>query len=154
MLIIHWQRLSAALVPVLLVVSLALSGCGGQRSAIPVTCQVKDKEGKPAVGAFLVFHALAGGEGLPANKPTATVEDKDSGICKPTTWKPEDGLPAGDYAVTVLWLEDSTRSFIGGGEKKGLRKDRFNERYNDATNPKFKIHVESGKENTFLFALE
>jgi hypothetical protein len=146
---------SAPLVPVLIVLSLVVSGCSGQRSAIPVTCQVKARDGKPAVGAILVFNALDGGEGLPSNKPTATVEDKESGICKPTTWKPEDGLPEGEYGVTILWLEEPAKaSMIGGGEQKGLRKDRLGDRYNDAKNPKFKIRVEKGKDNTFTFDLE
>jgi hypothetical protein len=56
-------------------------------------------QGKPAMGAFVVFHALAGEENPAA--PRATVGP--DGEFALSTFAKEDGAPAGDYAVSVEW---------------------------------------------------
>lgn len=56
--------------------------------------------GQIAVGAFVVFHPQ--GEPLPRNsKPFAQV--KQDGSFRLSTFSSQDGAPAGEYAVTIIW---------------------------------------------------
>jgi|GEM_PF-810104 len=78
-----------------------VSGCGKaepQRIAVqPVTGQVTF-QGKPAAGAFVVFHAKTEKDKFPP--PTAEVDKQ--GNFKLGTYTRDDGAPVGEYAVTVV----------------------------------------------------
>lgn len=90
-----------ALGALLLMLTGLTSGCGKsepERLAVhPVTGQVTF-QGKPAAGAFVVFHAKTDKDKFPP--PTAQVDKQ--GNFKLGTYSREDGAPAGEYAVTVV----------------------------------------------------
>lgn len=92
---------SIALGALLLAVAGLVSGCGRsepERLGVhPVSGQVT-YQGKPAAGAFVVFHAKADKDKFPP--PTAQVDEQ--GNFTLGTYAREDGAPAGDYAVTVV----------------------------------------------------
>src|SRR5262245_1990400 len=84
---------------------LALAGCGSD--AKPKTFPVKGvlthkgKQGEqPAAGALVVFHPV-GIQVHEANRPMATV--RSDGTFALSTFGREDGAPAGEYYVTVVW---------------------------------------------------
>jgi hypothetical protein len=90
----------------LLLAATALTGasCGkakdGRKPTFPVSGQVQ-YEGKPAPGATVVFHPL----GADAQAPRSYARAGPDGTFRLSTWDPDDGAPAGRYAVTVLWTE-------------------------------------------------
>lgn len=93
-----WPRPAAASVA-LLGIALA-AGCSKvepSRVAVhPVTGQVTF-DGKAAAGAFVVFHSKTGDSDFPA--PRAQVDRQGSFAL--TTYRSQDGAPAGEYVVTV-----------------------------------------------------
>jgi hypothetical protein len=96
----------------------ALIGCGGLLAAavgcsdaggaarvpvFPVKGTVRF-EGRPASGAFVVFHPRSAprpGE----ETPRSTGQVQPDGAFELTTTSQADGAPAGDYAVTVQWTK-------------------------------------------------
>jgi hypothetical protein len=75
-------------------------GCGdGKAPTFDVSGRVLVK-GKPAQGAFLVFHPKEAAE-KDAPRPYATTNA--DGEFKLTTYESEDGAPAGGYRVTIVW---------------------------------------------------
>jgi hypothetical protein len=89
-------------ISLLLLCTLILS-CSGDKRFKP-TCPVRGQvffEGKPAVGATIRFHAV-GVEDHPWTKPTAEVDD--NGDFTVSTYRNGDGIPAGKYAVAIIWL--------------------------------------------------
>lgn len=88
----------------------SLAGCGHSESRVPLY-QTKGQAyfaGKPAKGALLIFHPL-GQNHLPF-PPRARVEE--DGWFMVETFQAKDGLPEGDYIVTVEWR-------LGGEEEGG-----------------------------------
>ena len=113
-------------------------GCGsGQKPAIPVKGQVFYKDSQPAAGALVVFHPIPADSSPTAVKPSGEV--REDGSFSLTTYKPGDGAPAGEYAVTVIWLEKPTGPKLT--ENRGLAKDRLDGRYNSADTTKLKATV-------------
>src|SRR5262245_38294847 len=105
----------------------ALGGCGGARTTVyPVTGQVLVK-GKPADGAFLVFHPTGGGH-KDTPRPYATADA--GGTFRLTTYESGDGAPAGSYRVTVVWRPKPKSTIEAEGP------DRRNGRYGDAAKSK------------------
>ncbi len=84
-------------------VALGVFGCAGASGTVHVpVCPTSGEallDGKSAAGAMLVFHPVTPVE-LPA-LPRATV-GKD-GHFQVGTYGADDGLPEGEYVVTVLW---------------------------------------------------
>ncbi len=114
------------------------SGCGKsepERLAVqPVTGQVTF-QGKPAAGAFVVFHSKTDKDKFPP--PTAEVDKQ--GNFKLGTYTRDDGAPVGEYAVTVV-----LRKTI---EKDGEFQQGPNllpEQYSKADTTKLNIHVADG----------
>lgn len=68
-------------------------------------------EGKPAAGAAVTLHPLNVPE-HPWTKPSAEVNEAGEFVV--STYKAEDGAPAGTYAVTIVWLP---KGFAGPLEK-------------------------------------
>jgi len=80
-----------------------LAGCG--RSGPPrVTPNPTNGsityQGHPIGGAFLALHPKAGS---PSDVPTATAVVQSDGTFAATTYDAGDGVPEGDYVVTVQW---------------------------------------------------
>ena len=72
---------------------------------------------KPAKNAFVVFHP-AGAQGAQALRPYGHAGA--DGSFKLTTYDADDGAPAGNYAVTVVWLAPG-----GGEDPPDLLKGRY-----------------------------
>jgi hypothetical protein len=115
-----------------------LGGCGsGQKPAVPVQGQLFYKNSQPTAGAVVVFHPIPADPSPTAIKPTGEVQVDGSFTL--TTYKADDGAPAGEYAVTVFWLEKKAGPKLG--EDRGLAKDRLDGRYNSATTTRLKASV-------------
>ncbi len=79
----------------------ALSGCSGHKTVYHVKGKVL-VNGQPAVNAAVVFHPEPPSEKFP-ERPRGTVGA--DGSFQLTTYRYQDGAPAGRYAVTVSWVE-------------------------------------------------
>ena len=93
----------------------ALAGCGGSADRAP-TYPARGQvlwEGKPLAGALVALHPLtsAGDQTLPAR-----AETDEQGKFVLGTYDSEDGVPAGEYVVTVHWhqLQKNGESFEPG----------------------------------------
>jgi hypothetical protein len=136
----------------LLLALLALAGCGGRKSLVPVQGKVLYRGSQPAVGALVVFHPTDGPVSPDAPKPSAAV--KEDGSFRPTTYAAEDGLPEGEYSVTIIWPEKGKGASLGDREERALPKDRLKGRYGDPKNPQLKVRVVKGQENDFRLDVE
>jgi len=112
---------------VFLALLLAAGGCGkkGRRPVVPVRGEVvcKTKKGTvPTKGAQVEFYLQNDqGEPLPI-RPVAKV--RDDGTFEVCTYELNDGLPEGEYKVTVAW--DKTVKFMGEDRPRGsLVKDIY-----------------------------
>lgn len=126
------------------IVALALAGavgCGGPKAAdgsalVPTRGQVVSG-GKPAAGAVLVFHPVRGaGATLPPRAKAGpdgrfAVASADGG----------DGLPEGEYAVTVEWR-------IGSGENGDDGRSLVADRYARPATTPLKAAVRRGPDGT------
>jgi hypothetical protein len=90
----HWAALMAA-------VLLGSLGCSGSRRACPVEFEVT-VEGAPPVGATVIFHPV--GKSDP-NVPLPVVKVDAKGTVKLSTFAQNDGVPPGDYTITIVWNE-------------------------------------------------
>jgi hypothetical protein len=116
----------------------AAVGCGeGRIATYPTRGQVL-VGGKPAAGAFVVFHP-ASNASPKAGRPSATAAD--DGTFELTTFEAKDGAPAGEYAVTVQWSKPKTTplSLPGPDQLKG--------RYGDPAKSGLKASVAARPQN-------
>ena len=122
-------------------VFLAATGCGrsDRIDVYPVEGSVL-YQGKPAVGAFVTFHP---------NRPeienrisAATVGD--DGKFRLSTYNPNDGAPAGEYRVTVVWP-----SIVNGRPVD----DRLNGNYADVKTTSLEATVTSGSNQLESFVV-
>lgn len=99
-----WARLSLAMAAV------AIPACGGetgQRFEVHPTDGTVALAGKPVAKAIIRFHptdpaALAVPAGEVATPVMLTTETDDDGKFTMSTYLAKDGVPAGDYVVTVI----------------------------------------------------
>ncbi len=89
------RRLAYGLVLGMLLLNVA---CSGRKTVYPVSGKVMF-DGKPAAGAVVHFHPSdkLGQPILPVGQVGA------DGSFRLTTYRQEDGAPAGEYAVTIFW---------------------------------------------------
>jgi hypothetical protein len=91
--------------------------------------------GRPAANAIVELR-------VPGNllkdhwRPHAIVEE--DGSFRLTTFKTDDGAPAGDYALTVGWPSPPRKRFDSDGP------DRFNGRYADPRRPVRQVRIAAG----------
>lgn len=108
------QRLRVPSCLGLLVVILAmLPGCGGRE---PRTYTVKTSvfvNGSPAVGANVTLHPVDG-DSRNEFRQRPFGEVTADGTVTFSTFRPNDGAPAGEYIVTIFWPKN-------GGEQDELR---------------------------------
>jgi len=132
-------------------VLLAVAACLGKPAAVPVQGEAFC-DNQPVAGALIIFHPSAE-QGIGALRPTATVDEK--GAFTPSSFKPDDGLPEGEYAVTVIWPDSAkTGSLIRSGEGGGNGPDRLQGRYNDPKNPQLTVRIHKGEVNKLRFDLK
>jgi hypothetical protein len=114
------------------------ASCGGSRG--PTLHPVRGKvlyNGEPAVGAKVIFHPKDN-SGPQAPRPTGVVGADGSFTL--SSRQPNDGAPAGDYVVLVIWP-----SAKGGGP--GLRQssqDRLKGAYSNPEGAALQAHVAAG----------
>jgi BON domain/Prokaryotic lipoprotein-attachment site len=97
------QPLTIVASTVAIVVLLVLAGCGRSgppRAATNPTTGSITYQGQSIGGAFLALHPKAGSA---ADVPTATALVQPDGKFAVTTYDTGDGVPEGDYVVTVQW---------------------------------------------------
>ena len=128
--------------PGLFAASVLLASCSrSDRTPVyPVCGQVFDLKQKPAVGALVVFHPVAAGDGQPL-KPLGYVDEE--GGYQLTTYERGDGAPSGEYLVTIEWRETGPNPF--GPNKEG--KDRLRGRYSDPETSDLRFTVAEEREN-------
>lgn len=110
------RALLVAVLP-LVIIALALSGCGsskvpGEVPTFPVAGKLAFK-GKPAVGAFVVLHPQSTDPNAP--RPRATVQS--DGTFALSSFREADGAPPGEYVLTAQWnkIVKSSNGDAGAG---------------------------------------
>jgi hypothetical protein len=101
-------------------------------------------QGKPAVGALVVFHPQNPSEKIQRLRPAGNV-DAEGKYCL-STYQPRDGAPPGEYRVTVVWASPGT------GERPGP--DRLGGRYANPTQTPLLATVCEGDNHIEPFDLE
>jgi hypothetical protein len=148
----------------LLLLSLLVTSCGKSRfkSVSPVTGRVL-VNGEPAEGVTVYFHSLDD-PGDELVRPWAVTDANGSFIV--TTYKVEDGLPAGSYAVSLIWAPTgSPRGSIARNKKlaplfkngppaRGIAGNKLPARYSKAETSGIKVQIAAGKNVLPPFELE
>lgn len=91
-------------------------------------------DGKPPVGAVVSFHLV--GEDHPWTKPSALVGE--DGWFTVTTYRENDGVPEGQYQVTVIWLPPGWAGSLEAGNKLPAK-------YADKTKSGLTVEVKRGE---------
>ena len=131
--------------PLLLTVAFLIMGCGGgddREPVYPVHGQVL-YQGRPAEGALVAFHPIDGPD-AGALKPHGRVEA--DGSFRLGTYEADDGAPAGEYAGTVDWPDDTPGP-------PGPRPDRLRGRYSDPQASPFQVQIREGTNELEPFQL-
>jgi len=131
---------------VFFVAALALvSGCGGDKlTPYPVTGKLLIG-GKEPDGALVRLHPV-GDDNPNALRPLGYVQP--DGSFQLTTYKENDGAPAGRYKVTVEWRPKKKSSMEPDGP------DRLKGRYTDPKTSKIEVTVNKGETNLDLIKLD
>jgi len=121
----------AALFAACAVVATAASGCGdGRPPRRPVTGSVR-VEGRPAAGAIVVLHPVAGTVAGEAERirPTATCDRDGSFVLG--SWELADGVPQGRWKATVQWFVSESVADDADPETAHAETDRLGGGYAD-----------------------
>lgn len=127
------------------VLAFACLGCGSGPKEVPVF-PVSGKvlfRGKPATGAQVVFQSVDGK--TDGTRPNAIV-DKDGGF-KLTTRAKDDGAPAGDYKVLVVWRVSE------GNPDDGRTRNVLPEKFNNPEQTPLKATVQANPNELETFEL-
>jgi len=120
------------------VIAVALPGCGKSKKPVfPVSGKVMDAKDKPAVGAMVILQPVTPD---PKDEDRASGIVDDSGNFRLTTYEKDDGAPAGEFIVTVIWPAPKMKPFDPPGT------DLLNGTYN-AKNSKIRFTVENKPQN-------
>lgn len=112
----HRARLPFPLLLVMVLLALAVSGCGGaQGNNLPKVTGSVNVDGKPADGAVLLFYPEGG------RAATATAAADASGTFTVIT-NMEQGIALGRYKVTASWPDPSQRA-TAEDLQRGVSKD-------------------------------
>ncbi len=120
---------------------IALAGCGkddGRIEVFPTQGKVL-VNGQPADGARVVFYPEAPEVDF-KKMPTPAATTDASGQYQLESYKPKDGAPAGNYKVTVVWLEPPPPNAQGIFDQK----DRLGGRFASPDSSKLTATVEDG----------
>jgi hypothetical protein len=120
---------------------LILAGCSQPDTRVP-TYPVRGRitvDGKPPGSALQIeCHPVAG---IDTRNPTVSrTESDEAGNFKISTYAAGDGVPAGDYVLTVTWLTFNlmSRDYTGP--------DKLNDRYSNPETSSVKVTVRPGEE--------
>lgn len=125
----------------------ACAGCGGNVDRVetyPASGQVL-WEGQPLQGALVVLHPqhAADAQALPAR-----AETDEQGRFVLGTYDAEDGVPAGEYRVTVHWHQ-----LQQDGESSEPGPDVVPRQYSDPAQTELKVRIAAGENQIPTFAL-
>src|SRR5262245_57127445 len=110
-----------------------VTSCGeSQKRVYPVNGQLFVRK-QPAANALVIFTPLQNAESdkWPKGYPRGAV--REDGSFQVTTYRTDDGAPAGEYAVTIVWL--------GRLKDQQEEYDKLQGRYADPANSKIRFHV-------------
>jgi hypothetical protein len=94
-----------------------LTGCGDKAVPLyPVTGQVM-YQGKPAANAQVVFHDKRPADSI-HNLPIPRARTDEQGKFQLSSYQPDDGAPAGEYAVTVMLASIKPADLAPPGESQ------------------------------------
>ncbi len=132
---------------------LAALGCGksdGRKPVFPVS-GVATAKGEPMAGAMISFHPLNDPDPR-ALKAQATA-GKDGRFAL-TTYTSGDGVPAGEYAVTIYWPSKRAKGKEADltAEEEPIPPDRLNREHADPKTTKLRATVRE-QSNTIDFIL-
>jgi hypothetical protein len=121
-----------------LLVATAAMGCSDSSrvKVIPVVGKLL-VNGQPAAQAIVLFHPLPARE--ETSRPLAIVQG--DGTFRPTTYVAQDGVPPGEYALTVVW---PTKRIDYGEEIDGP--DRLRGRYGNLATPAATVQIQEGQQ--------
>jgi len=132
-----------------------VGGCGGGETSGPAVYPTKGSvmaNGRPAFEAVVTLHPVDKSIGV---TPSAQVDEE--GNFTLTSRKPGDGAPAGDYRITVRWMQQPVppqssaptgviMSMAGNeGESKAEAKDRLGEVYANPETSGLKCTISTGE---------
>jgi hypothetical protein len=120
----------------------------GRRPVFPVSGQVL-YEGKATQGALVIFHPLNDPDPR-APRPVARVGQ--DGRFSPTTYAAGDGAPAGEYAVTVAWVQEVDNQNAPREEQKEPR-NLLPDRYSKPATSGLRVQVKAGRNDLPPFRL-
>jgi hypothetical protein len=123
--------------------------CGdGRRLVFPVRGQVL-YQGKPTPEALVIFHPVNDPDPR-APRPVARVGP--DGRFSPTTYKTDDGAPAGEYAVTVTWVKERDNQ-DAPKEDQVPPKNLLPDRYAKPDTSGLRVHITAGPNDLPPFQL-
>jgi len=134
--------------------SLVLASCGEHREAVyPVQGKVLFHN-QPAQHATVIFHPQGGSEEVQKMRPHGTVDAE--GNFALTTFDPDDGAPAGDYRVTVVWPGESREDAMDAEDPEHVPSgpDRLQKRYKDPQTSGLSATVSEGTNQLEPFQLQ
>ncbi|MBP3955890.1 hypothetical protein J8F10_11395 [Gemmata sp. G18] len=129
---------------VLALIALAPSACEKKETRVPVY-PVSGKVlvgGKPVAGVMIVLHAADGTQPAPAKPNAKTAAD---GTFRLSSYDPQDGAPAGTYAVTLFWFKNNP-------DDDGSA-DRFKGKYANPEKPARTVTITAGPNELPVFEL-
>jgi hypothetical protein len=135
--------------------ALALTSCSGGKTVLnPVRGKVLFKDA-PAAGVLVTLHQAGGTEMTTQASTGYTEEDGSFDI----TTGQDEGAPAGEYIVTMVWMQDTS----GAKKKPGVIQmnadtavaDKLKGRYGDRKRPSFpNITIKKGVNQLEPFRLQ
>jgi BON domain len=125
---------------IVLIVGFLLAGCGQSGPPRVATHPTKGSvtyQGQPAAGAFLALHP----KGEPKSEaPTPTAIVQADGTFAVSTYDSGDGVPAGDYVVTIQW-----RKAVKSGNDYLPGPNLLPTRYGQPETSNLVVHVAAGQ---------
>ena len=105
------------------------------------TVLVKDK---PAAGVRLTFFPAVAGDPMATRPVAKTAEDGSFSVVTDD----EDGAPAGDYVVTMVWMQEAAAPTVKKGDAVSMRMnadpvDKLGGKYRERQNG-FKVTIKKG----------
>lgn len=137
--------------PAVVIALLGLLGCSktnDRKLVFPVEGRLTYNKG-PMGGAMITFHPLR--DTNPRALRSQATADAD-GRFRMTTYLANDGVPAGDYAVTVYWPGKRTGKPKPDEEEEDMPPDRLNKAYTVPATTKLRATVRE-QPNTIDFTL-
>jgi hypothetical protein len=134
------QNLAVLASTVALIAGLLLAGCGRSGPPRVTTYPTKGSvtyQGQPVSGAFLALHSK--NDPRP-DVPTSTAIVQPDGTFAVTTYDAADGVPPGDYVVTIQW-----RKAVKSGGDYVLGPSLLPAKYSRPETSDVVVHVAAGK---------